>query len=293
MNAPLAPPRPVRIVGVGSCLGAPIFGPAAGPRVLRDGGFEQRLRRVGIPATWQTLMEPSAPKPPFPPMRERMVGVGALLNDLADEVAAIHDTGAIPLVLGGDHVIGAGTWRGVARSLAPRGTLGLLWIDAHLDAHTPATTHSGNIHGMPIAALLGVGAEEMTDIAGPNLDPAKLVYIGVRSWEPEEKAFLESRGVKIFYMPEVRARGLAAVLDEAVAIVRDGIPSKGMPGFKNLPETELKSLVDAMKAMARRGRRGQPVRVSVTLTDGTKLDGFSLGATMTSREMQLRTDDQK
>ncbi|HMV65080.1 MAG TPA: aminotransferase class III-fold pyridoxal phosphate-dependent enzyme, partial [Rhodocyclaceae bacterium] len=228
MNAPLAPPRPVRIVGVGSCLGAPIFGPAAGPRVLRDGGFEQRLRRVGIPATWQTLMEPSAPKPPFPPMRERMVGVGALLNDLADEVAAIHDTGAIPLVLGGDHVIGAGTWRGVARSLAPRGTLGLLWIDAHLDAHTPATTHSGNIHGMPIAALLGVGAEEMTDIAGPNLDPAKLVYIGVRSWEPEEKAFLESRGVKIFYMPEVRARGLAAVLDEALAIVRDGTAGFGV-----------------------------------------------------------------
>ena len=228
MNAPLAPPRPVRIVGVGSCLGAPIFGPAAGPRVLRDGGFEQRLRRVGIPATWQTLMEPSAPKPPFPPMAERMVGVGALLNDLADEVAAIHDTGAIPLVLGGDHVIGAGTWRGVARSLAPRGTLGLLWIDAHLDAHTPATTHSGNIHGMPIAALLGVGAEEMTDIAGPNLDPAKLVYIGVRSWEPEEKAFLESRGVKIFYMPEVRARGLAAVLDEAVAIVRDGTAGFGV-----------------------------------------------------------------
>ncbi|MBL8211425.1 MAG: PQQ-binding-like beta-propeller repeat protein [Bryobacterales bacterium] len=81
--------------------------------------------------------------------------------------------------------------------------------------------------------------------------------------------------------------------DQLLAIVRDGIPAKGMPGFKSLPEPELKSLVDAMKAMARRGRRGQPVRVSVTLTDGSKLDGFSLGSAATAREMQLRTDDQK
>ena len=134
MPAPFVPSRPVHIVGVGSCLGAPIFGPAAGPRALRALGLDAQLRQRGVRAQWETLFEPSAPKPPHPPMPERLALVSNLLHDLADSVAGICDEGAIPLVLGGDHAIGAGTWRGVARSLAPRGKLGLIWIDAHLDS---------------------------------------------------------------------------------------------------------------------------------------------------------------
>ena len=191
MPAPLAPPRPVRIIGVGSCLGAPIFGPAAGPRALKDLGLDAQLRQRGIPARWQKLMEPSAPKPPQAPLQERLGTVSAMLHDLADEVASVCQEGGFPLVLGGDHAIGAGTWRGVARTLAPQGKLGLIWIDAHLDAHTDRTTHSGNIHGMPLAALLGVGDESLTGLPGPHLDPAHLVIVGARSWEPEEKALLD------------------------------------------------------------------------------------------------------
>ena len=228
MPAPFVPPRPVRIVGVGSCLGAPIFGPAAGPRALRDYGIEPRLNQRGIRASWQTLLEPSAPKPPHPPMHERLGTVSHLLHDLADITAAICAEDAIPLVLGGDHVIGAGTWRGVARQLAPRGKLGLIWVDAHLDAHTPQTTHSGNIHGMPLAALLGIGDETLTGLPGPHLDPAHVVIVGARSWEPEEPKLLEKLGVKIFYMPEVRARGLAAVMCDAMTIAREGTAGFGV-----------------------------------------------------------------
>jgi len=228
MPAPLAPPRPVRIVGVGSCLGAPIFGPAAGPRALKDLGLDAQLRQRGIPARWQKLMEPSAPKPPQAPLQERLGTVSAMLHDLADEVAAICQDEAIPLVLGGDHAIGAGTWRGVARALAPRGKLGLIWIDAHLDAHTDHTTHSGNIHGMPLAALLGVGDESLTGLPGPHLDPAHVAIVGARSWEPEEKTLLNRLGVKIFTMAEVKKRGLPAVLCEAMSIARQGTAGFGV-----------------------------------------------------------------
>jgi ornithine--oxo-acid transaminase len=228
MPAPFAPSRPIRIVGVGSCLGAPIFGPAAGPRALKNLGLEARLRRLGIPARWQALLEPSAPKPPHSPLMERLGTVSALLHDLANTVAGVCNEGAIPLVLGGDHAIGAGTWRGVARALAPRGKLGLIWIDAHLDAHTHLTTHSGNIHGMPMAALLGVGDENLTGLPGPHLDPAHVVIVGARSWEPEELTLLNKLGVKIFFMPEVKARGLSVVLGEAMRIARKGTAGFGV-----------------------------------------------------------------
>ncbi len=228
MPAPFVPSRPVRIVGVGSCLGAPIFGPAAGPRALRDHGIETSLRQRGIRARWQALLEPSAPKPPHPPMGERLGAVSLMLHDLADAVAAIRSDDAIPLVLGGDHVIGAGTWRGIARSLAPRGKLGLIWIDAHLDAHTPQTTHSGNIHGMPLAALLGVGDEALTGLPGPHLDPTHVVVVGARSWEPEEPVLLERLGVRVFTMADIEARGLSAVLCDAMSIARDGTAGFGV-----------------------------------------------------------------
>ena len=228
MPAPFVPSRPVHIVGVGSCLGAPIFGPAAGPRALRALGLDAQLRQRGVRARWEALFEPSAPKPPHPPMPERLALVSNLLHDLADSVAGICDEGAIPLVLGGDHAIGAGTWRGVARSLAPRGKLGLIWIDAHLDAHTERSTHTGNIHGMPLSALLGVGHEALTGLPGPHLDPAHVAIVGARSWEPEELELLQKLGVKIFFMPEVQARGLPAVLCEAMTIARDGTAGFGV-----------------------------------------------------------------
>jgi len=228
MPVPYVPSRPVRIVGAGSSLGAPIFGPAAGPRALRDKGIEASLRQRGIRARWHSLLEPSAPKPPHPPMRERLHAVSQHLHDLADCVATIYAEDAIPLVLGGDHAIGAGTWRGIARSLAPRGKLGLIWIDAHLDAHTAHTTHTGNIHGMPLAALLGIGDEALTGLPGPHLDPAHVVIVGARSWEPEEPALLTRLGVKIFPMSEVKARGLAAVMGDALRIAREGTAGFGV-----------------------------------------------------------------
>lgn len=228
MPAPFTPPRPVHIIGVGSCIGAPIFGPAAGPRALRKLGFDNRLRQRGVRANWKALLEPDSPKPPRPPMQERLSAAGQLLFDLAELTADVCADNALPLVLGGDHLIGAGTWRGVARALAPRGKLGLIWIDAHLDAHTASTTHSGNLHGMPMAALLGIGSEALTQLPGPSLDPAHVVIVGARSWEPEEPILLKRLGVTIFTMAEVKKRGLAAVMCDAMSIARNGTAGFGV-----------------------------------------------------------------
>lgn len=220
--------RPVRLLGVASSLGAPIPGPAAGPRALQAGDLERALQRRGIRARWHSLLEVVSQDPAPADLPERLHATGQLLTELADQVAAIHAKDALPLVLGGDHSIGAGTWRGLARALAPQGKLGLIWIDAHLDAHTPATSHTGNIHGMPLAALLGLGDPALADIPGPRLDPAHLAIVGARSWEPEERALLESLGVRIFYMPEVQGRGLGPVLAEAIAHVRAGTVGFGV-----------------------------------------------------------------
>lgn len=228
MSVSFEPPRTIRIVGAGSCLGAPIFGPAAGPRALRAWGLDAYLRQRGCAAEWHTLLEPSAPKPPQTPLPDRIAIFGQVLAELAEHTATVHASGALPLVLGGDHGIGAGTWRGIARSLAPRGKLGLIWIDAHLDAHTPATTHTGNLHGMPLAALLGIGDPAFTAIPGPHLDPANVVIVGARSWEPEEPLLLQRLGVTVIGIEEVRRRGLATVLDEAMGIARQGTAAFGV-----------------------------------------------------------------
>jgi arginase len=121
-----------------------------------------------------------------------------------------------------------GTWSGVVDAYDAYEKMGLIWVDAHLDAHTPETSESGNIHGMPLAVLLGQGFDELTAIQKPmtKLHPEHVVVIGVRSYEAGERAFLESLGVRIYYMDEVRARGFENVFNEAVSIV-----SKAPKGF--------------------------------------------------------------
>lgn len=209
----------VRVIGVASALGAPQAGPEAAPAALRQAGLLTRLQALGIRAEWHDTLQAPHPTAPGTSMSERLRAVGELADRLADHVAALpHDT--FPLVLGGDHAIGVGTWRGVARRTAPRGALGLIWIDAHLDSHTERTTHSGNIHGMPLAALLGEGDPALVGPEGPVVLPANVCVIGARAWEAEEMERLQRLGVTVFEGNAVRSRGLPTVLCEALSVVR-------------------------------------------------------------------------
>jgi arginase len=209
----------IRILGIDSALGAPEQGTEAAPPALRQLGLLEAVQHSGCSAVWANDLLPDAGLP-------RWAALGALLRDIADQTFLSIIAGTKPLVVGGDHSIAAGTWRGVGRALgiAP----GLLWIDTHLDAHTPATSPSGNPHGMPLAALLGHGEEEMTAIAGPALDPRYVAILGSHSFEAEELAFLQKLGVRIFSTADIARDGFAACFAAALDIVRQASTGFGV-----------------------------------------------------------------
>ena len=130
------------------------------------------------------------------------------------------------VVIGGDHTCALGTWSGASYALSQQ-PLGMIWIDAHLDAHTPDTSPSNNLHGMPMAALLGHGIKEMTALRHkhPKIASDRLVYIGTRSFEPEERALLDSLSVRIFDVHDIQQLGLSHCITEALKITKaDQLP---------------------------------------------------------------------
>lgn len=133
-------------------------------------------------------------------------------------------------VIGGDHSGAMGTWSGVTTGLDMHQQFGLIWVDAHMDAHTPDTSPSLSYHGMPLAHLLGYGDQPLRELGSTaaKLSPQHIALVGIRSFEPEEKAFLEHHGVRIFYQTEIKERGLEAVLKEAFSIVTTSTKGYGL-----------------------------------------------------------------
>ncbi len=215
--------RKIIVIGAASGAGAPDAATAEGPDALRHYRVfhDTPLQHV----EWDAILHMPREAQDTP-----LHAVRALGERLAAEVERILQTGNFPLVVGGDHSCAIGTWSGVHRVLADRGPLGLIWIDAHMDSHTFATTPSGQIHGMPLAVLLGHGEAALTSIDGAEakLLPEHVCLIGVRSYEAGEAALLHRLGVRVFEMDEVRRRGLATVFDEALAIVRQGTAGFGV-----------------------------------------------------------------
>jgi ornithine--oxo-acid transaminase len=208
-----------QLIGYACGLGARDAGCAEGPTALAalmgEGHAQSR---------WRAILFPE------PGPRDATREVARLGARLAEEVAASLAEGVFPIVVGGDHTCALGTWSGAWRALSDEGPLGLLWIDAHLDAHTPETSPSGALHGMPLACLLGYGDPALTGCGGPGpkLDPAHVCLVGARSFEPEEAALLLRLGVRVFGMAEVWRRGMDEVLDEAVSICARGSAGFGL-----------------------------------------------------------------
>ena len=209
--------RKVELIGAASGLGAPDSSVSVGPAYLQAHRLDDVLAARGVTARWSRLLAPRIVSP-------RPQAITEFNGRLSSRVGSALRRGNFPLVLGGDHSIAAGTWRGAAEHVRSRdsGALGLLWIDAHMDAHTPASSPSGNFHGMPLASLLGA------DGSLPALDPAHVALIGVRSFEPAEAELLRRLGVRVYFIDEVQARGPAAVFEEALAIVTAGTARFGV-----------------------------------------------------------------
>ncbi len=154
----------------------------------------------------------------FEGSQRRLLALNALntfSTELAQVTKNVIEQGDKFITIGGDHSCAVGTWSGVH---AATGEFGLIWIDAHMDAHTTESSHSGNLHGMPVAALMGYGDDKMTKILSdnPKLKPENVVLIGIRSFEEPEQAILKSLGVQVFMMEDVHALGFKHCFDSAM-----------------------------------------------------------------------------
>src|SRR5919201_2608399 len=211
--------RQVELIGAAWGLGGPEPGCAEAPAALMPLVVDE-LGRCGLHITAGPILSPS------PTERRKQLAVSRLCGLLASAVAQSRRRGRLPCVLGGDHSCAGGTWTGVARSLD--GPLGLVWIDAHMDAHTPGTSHTGRLHGMPLAWLLGEDDDPLYGLATGLLEPQHVCIVGVRSFEREERVRLDHLGVRVVYMDEVRKRGIQSVLDDAFAIAKRGTAAFGV-----------------------------------------------------------------
>lgn len=136
---------------------------------------------------------------------------------VASHISFMLNKNTFPILIGGDHSCAIGSWSGVGDYTLSQGEeLGLIWIDAHMDAHRPNTSITGNLHGMPVAHLLGQGYKELISILTktPKIKPQNLIYFGVRSYEPEEKAFLEDLGIKIYYQDQLHEDNFADIFSQ-------------------------------------------------------------------------------
>jgi arginase len=196
---------------------------------LRKGGALEKLRIEGVPIVeWVSLFPTVSFTEKKISLKEAFSLVVDVEQKVAHAVAYAKERKLFPVVLGGDHSIAVGTWNGIAKKL--QGPLGMIWIDAHMDAHTPETTPSGAWHGMPLAALMGYGDPQMTELLRkePILLPQHVCLIGVRSFEAGEAALLKRLNVRVYEVAEVKKRGFAAVLEEAIAHVTQGTKGYGV-----------------------------------------------------------------
>lgn len=221
--------KALSIIGAASGWGAQIRETAQGPDHLIEQGLVEHLRQAGLTADVAAMVYGATGDAARKPA-DSLPLVADHAARLATAVAATVRQRRLPVVLGGDHAIAAGTWSGVATALGAEGRLGLIWIDAHMDAHTPQTSPSGAYHGMPVASLLGYGVDEMRHILSqkPKISPRHLVLMGARSYEPEEAALLQKLGVAVYDMAAIRARGFAACWAEALDRVTNGTVGFGV-----------------------------------------------------------------
>jgi arginase len=213
--------RIYQVNGAATGWGAQIRTCEDGPVVLEEAGCLEWLKKQNIPIEgWDILHPKTRFKEKDVPLAEALPLIVDFNKRLANNVFDAMQRGHFPVVIGGDHSIAVGTWNGVGCFLSDQSPkpLGLIWIDAHMDAHTLQTTPSGAWHGMPLAALLGYGLKDLVEIkrSMPILSPRRLCLIGVRSFEEGEAKLLESLNVRIYFMKEIEKRGFQAVLREAI-----------------------------------------------------------------------------
>ncbi|MGH2669348.1 MAG: arginase [bacterium] len=214
---------PIRLLGVPMDLGAARRGTDMGPSAIRAARLEARLEELGHEV--KDAGNVFAPEPETRKVKETGLRFASEIiqacETLARRVRAAREKDEFPLVLGGDHSIAMGTVGGIA---APGTRVGVLWIDAHADFNRPETSPSGNVHGMPLAALVGRGDPRLTGIAGvtPKVQEDKIALVGARSIDDVERKELQDSDVTVFTMRDIDELGMRRVMEQAIDIVTHG-----------------------------------------------------------------------
>jgi arginase len=219
--------KSVSILGVPLSFGQSMAGVDLGPGAIRVAGLARRIEMLGYRV--EDLADLPLERPRSLPAAGEKVKylkeIHAACEKLANEVERIADAGSLAITIGGDHSIAIGSLAGVVKSFRKRDErLGLVYFDAHADMNTPDTSPSGNIHGMPLAVLLGYGAPELVNVAdfAPKFDPRICAHVGGRDIDPGEREMIRRLGMRFFTMREIDERGLAVCMDEAIQIAGQG-----------------------------------------------------------------------
>ena len=217
----------IAIIGAPLDLGQGRRGVDMGPSALRVANLHTRLKSLGyeVEELGNIGVEQAEAWPDGDPHAKYLPQIAAACDQLGTQVQDALSRGAVPLVLGGDHSVAIGTVSGVSRYFRDRSQrVGLIWLDAHADMNTPETSPSGNIHGMPLACLVGMGPAELVDLMGyrPKIVPQNVVIVGLRDVDMMERPHVRDSGVRAFTMRDIDERGLRAVMEDAIRAASDG-----------------------------------------------------------------------
>ena len=219
--------KKIRVIGVPLDLGQSRRGVDMGPSAVRVAGLEARLEQLGHVVEDGGNIAVAIPeqKKEGDPHAKYLKEITATCTKHAELVLKTLEAGKVPLVLGGDHSVGAGTVSGVAEFYRKQNQkVGLIWIDAHTDINTPDSSPSGNVHGMPLAAIMGLGPAELTNIFNfsPKVAPENCVLVGVRDIDAIEKKNVRRAGIDVFTMRDIDERGMRTIIEEALRMAGRG-----------------------------------------------------------------------
>lgn len=216
------PTRRIRVLGVPLDMGASRRGVDMGPSAMRVAGLEARLEALGHHVTdgGNVAVDIAETQNFGDPRARYLKQIAETCTRTAKAVSKTLEEGMTPMVLGGDHSIAVGSVSGVSEFYRRQNQkIGVIWIDAHSDINTPDTSPSGNVHGMPLAALLGLGPEKLTQILGfaPKIAPENTVLVGIRDVDAAERANIRRAGIgEVYTMRDIDERGMRSVMEEAL-----------------------------------------------------------------------------
>lgn len=217
------PKQTIRIIGAPMDLGQNRRGVDMGPSAARYAGLQARLEQLGhVVHDAGNIHVPNPEEDEAEGTGRRLTAVTTACQTLYEMGIQCVEQGDFAIYLGGDHSISIGSIAAAAQSGAAADPIGVIWIDAHADFNTPQSSPSGNIHGMPVAALIGEGAEPLVNVGypGPKLQPAHIVQIGIRDLDDSERKRLAHSGISVFTMRHLDELGMAAIARQALDRLR-------------------------------------------------------------------------